>query len=79
MSVARAGRGYPYVGVAFQPGNRVSLALTGITHGISHVMEAMPRRRKHAQLALHNQPASNQVRTPLAAAKTIAGADRAYG
>ena len=129
MSLARAGRGYPYVGVAFQPGNRVSLALTSITHGISHVMEAMPRRRKHAQLALHNQPASNQVRTPsplvppvtsaqtgrwpgpprrdrlrrrwlgprswnasprqpkpsnpvrpaLAAAKTIAGADRAYG
>lgn len=59
MRPARAGRGYPYVSVAFQPGNRVSLALAGITHGISHAMEAMPWRRKHAQLALRNQPASN--------------------
>ena len=39
MSPARAGRGYPYVGVAFQPGKRVRLALIGITHGISHAMD----------------------------------------
>ena len=59
MSPARAGRGYPYVGVALQPGNRVSLTLTGIAQGISHAMEAMPRRRKHAQLAVRNQPPRN--------------------
>ena len=44
--------------IVFGGGYPIKVALTGITHGISHAMEAMPRQRKHAQLALHNQPAS---------------------